>query len=55
MAAMLILAACDSEGKDSRFTDSQMSYITAPEIGTLAKDKQTLWNFDTMKDWVVAN
>lgn len=55
MAAMLILAACDSEGKDSRFTDSQMSHITAPEIGTLAKDKQTLWNFDTMKDWVVAN
>ena len=55
MSVMLLLAACSSEGKDSRFTENPVSHVTAPEVGELVKEKQTLWNFDTMKDWVVAN
>ncbi len=53
MSVMLLLAACSSEGKDSRFTENPVSHVTAPEVGELVKEKQTLWNFDTMKDWVL--
>ena len=51
----LLLSACDTVGRDSRFTDDFSSRITAPETGDLATDKQHFWNFDTMKEWKVAN
>ena len=33
MSVMLLLAACSSEGKDSRFTENPVSHVTAPEVG----------------------
>ncbi|MBO1362554.1 toxin-antitoxin system protein [Prevotella sp. A2931] len=55
IALMLLFTACDSVGKDGRFTGEPMSHVTAPEAGVLDRQKQSLWNFDTMEGWTVAN
>ena len=38
MSVMLLLAACSSEGKDSRFTENPVSHVTAPEVGELVME-----------------
>lgn len=52
---VLLFAACDSIGSDARFTDNPLSRATTPKEGVLDKQKQKLWNFDSMEGWITAN
>lgn len=52
---ILVCTACETVGKDERFTEDTNSTITAPKAGTLLTDKQRLWDFNTMTEWTVAN
>ena len=52
---VLLFAACDSIGSDTRFTDNPLSRATTPKEGVLDKQEQKLWNFDSMEGWITAN